>query len=361
MRDELNRNPMVMTGTPTLIAGALTVDTNSALSFNGPTTFASATDSTSLSITGSLSIELFLWLDALPGATRDIVRKTGSYSIQVNSSGIVIFNLTGTSGSVSLSSNVALTTNRWYHIVCVYNGNYAGVQRFGKSSLGSSNTQVDDDNGNNKAVSEFTLLEPALLNTVNISLQYVDEIWPVQMQAVVYADDGAGNPGALVTSSAVSVLTTPNPQWRVATWVPFTLTPALVPAGTYFLGYIADTIAGIPKAPLIVGYETTGSDTRKRPDSVGSPSDPFGASVITSIQQLAAYCDYTAVGRTGNEGKALIYLDGALNVSGAYSSGIADTTNALEVTPAVAAKVDELSIWDKPLTGRQVATHYTAH
>lgn len=361
MRDEMNRNPLAVTGTPSLITGALTQDTNQALSWNGPTSFATAADSTSLSITGSMSIELFLYLDSLPGATRDIVRKTSSYAVQVNTSGRVLFVLTNGAASITLTSNTSLSTGRWYHLVCVYNANYAGVQQFGKSTQGTLTAQVDDDNGNNKAVCEFALQEPALLNTVYLSLQYRDEIWPVQMQAVVYADDGTGGPGALVTSSPVSTLNPPNPQWRVATWVPFSLSPVLIPAGTYFLGYIADTVAGIPKAPLVIGYESTGGDTRRRPDSVGSPTSPFGSSVSTSTDQLAAYCAYTAVGRTGLEGKALIYIDGALNVSGAYTGGIADNTNALEVAPAVAAKVDELSIWNKPLTSVQVATHYTAH
>ena len=362
MRDEMNRNTLSVTGTPSLITGALTVDTNQALSFNGPTSFASATDSTSLSITGSMSIELFLWLDSLPGVTRDIVRKTGSYAVQVNTSGRVLFVLTGPSSNVTVTSNVSLSTGRWYHLVCVYNGNYAGAQVFGKTSIGSTTAQVDDDNGTNKAVSKFTLLEPALLNTVNLSLEYTDEIWPVEMCAVVYSSSSTGDPDTLVTSSAVQVLSPPNPAWRSWTSVPFGLSPALVPAGDYFLGYVSDTQSGpLAKAPLVIGRETSGGDTRKRPDSVSGPSSPFGTSVLTSADQLAAYCSYTAVGRTGHEGKALIYIDGSLNVSGAYTGGIADTTNALEVTPSVAAKVDEVSIWSKALTSNQVATHYTAH
>jgi hypothetical protein len=79
MRDELNRNPLVVTGTPSLVTGALTVDTDQGLSFNGTTNSASAADSTSLSITGSLSVELFLWLSSLPGSTKDVMRKTGPF------------------------------------------------------------------------------------------------------------------------------------------------------------------------------------------------------------------------------------------------------------------------------------------
>jgi hypothetical protein len=308
-----------------------------------------------------LSIELFLWLDSLPGSTKDVVRKTSSYAVQVNSSGRVLFVLTNGASSITLTSNTSLTTGRWYHIVCVYNGNYAGVQRFGKSSIGSSNTQVDDDNGNNNAVSRFTLLETGILNRVSASLEYVDEIWPVEMCAVVYSSSG-GEPASLVTSSPVSILNPPTPAHRNWTWVPFTLSPALVPAGDYYLGIVSDTVAGpLAKAVLVIGSEPSGGFTRKRSDSVSSPSAVFGTSAVSNSSQLAVYCDYTAVGRTGNEGRALIYIDGTLNVSGAYTAGIADNTNALEVTPAMSARVDELSIWNKALTSVQVATHYTAH
>src|SRR5262245_26451052 len=168
----MNANPLTASGTGTLVAGPLTVDTNSALSLSGPGSFFSAADSTSLSITSSMSIELFLYLDSLPGATRDVVRKTSSYAVQVNTSGQVLFVLSNSPSGITLTSNMSLTTGRWYHIVCVYNGNYAGVQRFGKATLGATSTIIDDDNGNNKGVGAFTLLEPALLNTLNLSLQY---------------------------------------------------------------------------------------------------------------------------------------------------------------------------------------------
>jgi Concanavalin A-like lectin/glucanases superfamily len=360
MQDQLNRNPLSVTGTPALVTGALTVDPDQALQFNGTTNSASALDSTSLSVTGSLSLEMFLRLAALPGSTKDIVRKTGSYAVQVNSSGNVIFQLTGTA-TTTITSNVALTTNRFYHLVCVNNGNYSGVQQFGKTTLGATQFQVDDDNGNNKTVGKFTLLESALLRDVNLSLQYVDEVWPVQMCAVVYADN-AGVPGALITKSDVQVLNTPTPQWRAWTWVNFPLTPAVVPAGTYHIGYVADTVAGpLGKSVLVIGSDTTGGTTAKRPDSVTGPSDPFGGVSVSTTNTLAAYCNYTAISRTGFEGKVLMYIDGARNVTANHGAGITNTANTLDVCPALAAQVDEISIWNKPLTSVQVATHYTAH
>jgi hypothetical protein len=360
VRDQLNRNTLAVTGTPTLVPGALTIDTNEALAFAGPTSFASAADSTSLSITGSMSIEFFLKLASLPGSTLEVVQKTGSYLVQVDSSGRVLFRLANGASNVTVLSNTSLSTNTWYHIVCVYNGNFAGTPRFGEPVQGTTSAQVEDDNTNNKAVGKFTLLETGLLKNVNVLLQYIDEIWPVQMRAVVYSDL-AGEPDALVTSSPVQVLNPPTPAWRVWTWVNLPLTPALVPAGVYHIGYIADTIAGISKSPLVVSRDPTGGVASRRPDSVTSPSDPFDAVSVSNTDNLSIYCDYTPVGRTGNEGKALIYINGARNTTATYSAGIADSANALQVCPLLTAQVDELSIWNKALSSVQVATHYTAH
>lgn len=360
MRDEFNRNVLTATGTGSLVTGALTVDTDQALSLNGPTSFFSATDSTSLSITGSLSVELFVKLAALPGATRDIVRKTGSYAVQVDSTGHVLFVVTGASSSVTVTSNTTLSTNTWYHLVCVYNGNYAGAQWFGKATLGSTTVGLNDDTGNNKAVGKFTLGETALLNHVNIALEYTDEIWPVQACGVVY-EDNSGAPGALVAASPLALLNSPSPAWRSWTWVSFPVSAA-VPAGTYHIGVVTDTVAGpLDKVVIFASRDTTGGVTSRRNDSVTGPSDPFGAVSSSNADNLSVYCDYTAVARTGNEGKALIYINGARNVSSVYSGGIADTANALEIAPAVAAQVDEVSIWNKALSPVQIATHYNAH
>ena len=361
MQDQLNRNPLNVIGTPTAVAGALTVDSDPALSFDGPTSYASADDSTSLSITGSLSIECFLRLAAYPGSLQSVVVKGNSYGVKIDTTGHVVFTVVNGAASVTLTSNVALQTDHWYHLVCVYNGNYSGVARFGKTTPGSTTFNVEDDAGNNKAVGKFTLAESALLTSATFSLQYFDEIWPVQMRAVVYSDL-AGIPDQLVTSSDVVLLNSPTPQWRVLTPVSFPLIPVAVPTGDYHIGYVADTQAGpLNKSVLDIGCDATGGTTTRRSDSVSGVSNPFGFAANTTTQTMAAYCDYTAISRTGKEGKALIYIDGALNVSAPYSGGIADTSNALQVCPALTAQVDELSIWNKALTGVQIATHYTAH
>lgn len=357
----MNHNALAVTGTPTLTTGALTVDTDQALAFNGTTNSASATDSTSLSITGSMSIELFVYLSSLPGSTKDIVRKTGSYAVQVNSSGNVLFVVTGPSSNVTVTSNVTLSTGRWYHLVCVYNGNYSGTPRFGLTSTGSSTLTIDDDTGSNTGVTQATLSEQGILTSVSMALQYFDEIWPVSMNAVVYSDTSS-LPGALVTQSPVSTLNVPTPAHRVPTWVTFPLEPVLVPAGTYYLGYQSDTIAGtLNKLALKIGMNPTGGLTALKNAAVGSPPNPFGTAASSTANVISAYCDYSPTSRSGDEGKAIIYINGAKNVSAAYAGGIADTANSLDVCPALAASVDEISIWDKALSPVQIATHYTAH
>ena len=142
----------------------------------------------------------------------------------------------------------------------------------------------------------------------------------------------------------------------------FPLTPAVVPAGTYHIGYIADTQAGPNNKPVLaIGLDAGTGLMSRTSDSVTSPSNPFGTVASSNANTLAAYCDYTAISRTGFEGKVLMYINGARNVSGSYSAGIADTANTFDVCPALSAQVDEISIWNKPLTSVQVATHYTAH
>ena len=360
MQDQLNRNPLNVTGTPTLVSGALTVDTNQAVSLSGPTHFFQATDSPSLSPTSSMSVECFVKVAAYPGGSGGIVGKNSAYGLSMDAAGHVLFSINSGVTSLAVTSTVVLSLNTWYHLVGVYNGNYAGTPRFGEAAQGTTSAQVEDDNTNNKAVGKFALLETGLLTNVSILLQYIDEIWPVQMRAVVYSDN-AGEPDALVTSSPIQVLNPPNPAWRVWTWVNFPLAPAVVPAGAYHVGYIADTIAGISKSPLVVSRDTVGGIASRRPDSISSPSDPFDSVSVSNTDNLSINCNYTPVGRTGNEGKVLLYINGSRNVSGVYSAGVADNANAVQVASNMAAQVDEVSIWDKALTPVQIATHYTAH
>lgn len=359
MRDEMNHNPMVVVGTPTLVAGALTIDPDQALALSGPTHYVYATDSPSLSVTGSLSVEMFLRLTAYPGTWQDVVDKTSSYNIAVSPSGQIAWTLLNGANTVVVGSNVLLALNTWYHIVCVYNGEYAGGNAFGAGSTGATTLGLEDDNGNNKVVSKYTLVETALLRNVHVLMGYTDEIWGVNACGVVYADN-AGVPGDLVAASGVSYLYPPNPPHKSYDWVRFPLSAA-VPAGDYHIGCVTDTVGPSGKIAIFAKRDTTGGTTSWRNDSVSGPSDPFGAVTVSSTDSITMYCDYTAVSRTGQEGKALIYINGALNTSAVYSGGVADTANALQITPSMAAQVDELSVWNRALSPVQIATHYNAH
>lgn len=363
MIDEMRRNPVTVSGSPTTTPGALTIDQDLALTFPNAAS-ASAADSASLSITGSLSIELFLKLSAIPGATKTILRKTGSYTIQVNSSGKLLFVVENGASNATVTSSATLTTDVWYQIVCVCNQNYNGVQQFGRSTSSyPTGAQVDDTNGNNKAVSKFTLSELALLTSVTMNIWFIDEIYAVTMIPVIYTD-AAGVPSTLVARGAGKVLYPPSPAWRATSWINFPLEPAVAPAGDYHLGYVSDTTGiGAAKAPLVIGNVATGGTTSKRPDDITSPDTSFGSVVVSNANIYDVYCDYTALARTGREGKASIYLNGAFDNSANYTAGIADTANSLEFFPDAdfAASLDEVSVWDRALSDVEVALHRLAH
>lgn len=360
MQDVMRRNPLVITGTPTLLTpGALSIDTNPALRFNGSTNSGAAADSTSLSFTGSCTFEFLLRVSSLPGTTKTIIRKTNSFSVQLNSTGKIIFNCINGGSSVAVTSLGSIGTNTWYLITCVLNQEYNGAQQFGKTSSSGTFMSLDDDNGNNKVVSKFTLPEAAILNQITAKLQYFDEIWHVDCCAVVYADNGTA-PSGLVAASAVQDLYSPPVNWRADSDVVFPLQPVLVPAGDYNLGLITDTVAGIPKVAIRIPIDTTGGDLVKRPGQVTSPEDPFGSPVVSNDDVMAIYCDYTAVGRTGLEGKAMVYINDILDNSAAYTSGIADTASSFEVMPDLAGDIDEGLVWDRPLTPLEISEHQMA-
>src|SRR3990167_4357715 len=352
MIDVMNRNPLTITGTPSLVTGALTVDTDQALQFNGTTNSGSVTDSPSLSITSSMSLECFVKFAALPGSTKDLVAKASSYSLQLNSAGKLLWKLDNGASTVTVTSTATLSTNTWYHVICVYNDNYAGTEQFGEANHGASQTALTT---NTKRVGLFTLPEPALLDNVYLSLKYVDEIYAVEMRAIVYSDS-AGSPDALVAQSD-SVAIYDQSIWRNPTFVPFPLA-AMVPAGDYWLG----VISGEKSGKLWITEDTSGGTRASGSDTFSDgASDPFGTPSGTGSELVSAYATYSATSRTGLEGKAIIYINGALDNSSAYTGDIADNANAVSICPSFAASVDDISIWDRALSTVEAATHYTAH
>lgn len=356
MLDQMNRNPMTVSGSPPLVDGLLTIDTDQALQFDGSTDSASAADSPSLSITGSLSLELLIELPSIPGSTKTIYAKAGSYTIQVNSSGKLLFKVENGASSVTVTSVATLLANVPYLVGCVYNEGYSGTEQFGQASHGADSARqaVNDDT---KYVTSFELPETALLNTVYLSLNYPDEVHAVDVIALVYADE-AGAPGALVAQSAPQNINDES-LWRNPTFVAFPVA-AVVPAGTYWLGFMG--LDPYPGAGLYVTGASSGGTTKSGADTFSDGAeDPFGTVAGTTADLLSVYATYSAVGRTGLEGKAAIYLNGAVDQSAAYTDGIADTANAFQhATTDAAVIADELSIWDRALTAVEFANHYRA-
>src|SRR5512139_3914486 len=114
-------NDGAMLGAVTSVDG-LTTDGDEAESFDGSTQSGVILDSESLSITGELSLSFLLELPALPAATRDLISKRGSYLLQLDSTGHLIFTVKNGATTGSVTSATALSTDTPYHVACVYDG-----------------------------------------------------------------------------------------------------------------------------------------------------------------------------------------------------------------------------------------------
>jgi hypothetical protein len=364
MRDEMHQNYGTMVGTPTLVTGALVGDTNQALQFDGSTNSMSVPDSVSDSLAiasggaGGMALELFGKFPSIPGSTKTVIGKAGSYVLEINSAGKLLWTLTGPSTSVTVTSTATIVPGFYYQIVGVYNGDYTGATVFGYQTQGSLQTPILGDfyqgsptGANNLTVGKYTILEKGQLTSVVMDIQRVfDTTLDEKLRAVVYADSG-GAPGRKLGESDEQTLTS-----AARAWYTFPVDVA-VPAGPVWLGFIAGESSG----QFQIGYESTGGNHAYKNDSYsGGSADPFGSPAGTDALKLSIYANYTATGRTGAEGKALIYLNGQQDNSSSYTGGIADTANAISFAPSVAVTLDEPSIWNKKLTPVQIATHYAA-
>lgn len=374
----MQQNPGTMTGTPTLASSLLRTDPNQALTFDGSTNSMSVADSVSDSLTvadggsGGAAVELWVKLPSLPAADKVILGKSGSYEIGITGTGSspasrFYVKFTNGANNVTVNSNATAVINTTYHIVGVYNGDYTGSTIFGYQTQGASQFNLAGDyfqgspSGatNNLIGSKFSILEKGQATSIVADLQRVHDATNDEWCAAALYKDSAGSPGALVAMSAPQKLT-----FTSRTWVTFPLSGALY-TGDYWLMLVGGSESGQFK----VGYETSGGSRKWRAAAVtdgttftmtGTVPDPFGTVVSSDSGKTSIYCNYTATGRTGDEGKALIYLNGVLDNSSAYAHGIADTSNNISVVPSIAATIDEVSIWNKKLTNVQVARHYAS-
>lgn len=358
----MNRNPMTVTGTPTLVAGGLTIDTDQGLQWNGTNNSASAADSVSLSVTGSMSLEMLVKFAAFPGSTKKVFGKDSSYQLQVNTSGKLLWRLDNGGSNVTVTSATTLALNTWYHVIGVYNGNYAGVAQFGDSTIGTSTTGILGDyfhgspsGSNNKMATKFPLLERALFTSIVMDcVRSPDTTLNETVRAHIYSGTTAAT-ATKVAESADVLLSTPTLPARA--WVTFPIEGVGEP-GDYWLG----PAGGETSQEFSIGCETSGGSSAYANDLLSDGlSTVFGTPGTTDAKVLAAYVNYTPIARTGLEGKALLYINGSLDASSAYTSGIADNANALEVAPSVAVFTDERSVWGRALSPVEIATHYTAH
>lgn len=382
MIDQTHQNPGAMTGTPALVAGALREDTNQALQFNGTTNSMSVPDSASASLAvadgapGGLALQCWLKFASFPGSTQTVIGKAGSYELKVTSAGKLTWTLTNGAQSVTVTSATTLSTGQWYQVVGVYNGDYTGATVFGKQTTGAAQELVSGDydatsatGHNNLNVSKETLLEKGRITSIVMDMQKrpstSQNSW---VAAVAYADSG-GVPGAKIAQSI--------PRWlshhdigMARQWITFDINGIAYP-GSVWLGYVG----GQSSQRWNIGLDTSGGTRKWRNAAVtdssvshygtgfpltGETPDPFGTVVSGDSQRLAIYANYAAMARTGDEGFALLYLNGVLDASSAYTRGIADTANALLFASSVAVSIDEPSIWNKKLTPVEVARHYSA-
>lgn len=352
---------MTVTGTPTLAAGALGIDPDQGLRWNGTTNSASAPDSASLSVTGSMSLECFVSFDAFPGATQKFYGKDSSYALRVTPAGKLEWKLDNGAATITVTSATTLVLGRKYHVIGVLNTDYAGAPSFGNPSPNGSTTPILGDffqgsasGYQNKMASRFTLLERALLTSIVLDLvRTPDSTLNEFVRAHIYAGTTIAT-ATLVAQSADLLLSSSSLPARALITFPIA---ALAEPGDYWVG----VAGGESSAAFSIGCENSGGASAYKNDLLSDGlSDPFGTPGSTDGKILGAYVNYTPIARTGLEGKALLYINGGLDGSANYTGGIADNANALQVAPAVACFTDERSLWGHALTGLEIAQHYTA-
>jgi hypothetical protein len=383
VKDVMLRNPATVTGA-TLTAGNLT-DGNQAVTLSGSGTFV-VPDSTSSSLTvadgvaGGMTMAGWFKVAALPSSTQTILGKAGSYELKLTAAGRLTWTLTGAS-TVTVTSNTSIQTNRWYMVAGVYNGDYSGTPTFGKTTAGASLISTPGDyrlgvpsGFTNLFVSQQTIQEQAHIYEIVIDMQrYFDSAsYYASCAAVVYRIAG-GVPTEVLGQSASQNVGGPDGTRR---WWTFPI-GASVYRGTVGLGMMYGGNPGSNFIVMTTGFDAAGSGTLWAVNSqvtdtgtwtiTGSAPDPFGtpsaspfSGGATSTQNMAIYANYTPTARTGNEGQAILYLDGVVDNSASYTRGIADSANPLQHPTSLAVTLDDWMIFDRKLTGEEIAILYAS-
>jgi len=374
------RNPATVTGA-TLVAGNLT-DSNQAITLSNVGTF-DVPDSTTSSLTvadgvaGGMSMVGWFKVAALPSSTQTILGKVGSYELKLTAAGRLTWTLTGAS-TVTVTSNTSIDVNRWYMVAGVYNGDYSGTPTFGKTTVGASLISTPGDNiagsstsNNNLIVAQKTIQEHGHITEVVVDMKrYFDSPNYGNAAAVVYRIAG-GVPTDLLDQSLGQRVGGPDSTRH---WFTFPV-DASVYRGTVGLGMVFGAHMSADSIIMTTGFDLTGGQTWAKNASVtdtdtftieSDSPDPFGtpgtitANGLQTVYDMAIYANYTPTARTGNEGQAVLYVDGVLDNSAAYTRGITDSANNLQHPAGLAVTLDDWMIFDRRLTAEEIAMLYAS-
>lgn len=376
MEDVIRRNPGTISGTPSLISSMLARDDDAALRFSGGSSF-SVPHSSTLNLlngaVGGIALSFMLNVPAHPVSEKFLFQKAGEYGASIKTDGTLRFYL---NGAARVDSSAPIPLNTDVLVSLIYNGGYTGTPQVGKTTTGATQTTVQPDyragattGSNNLQVCQFQLLERGLLTQIVMSLQRHRDAPTFQdMAAVMYADS-AGAPGAKLAQSAGQYLGSTALGTQPIAWVAFPIDSVILEQNDYvWLGYAGGANHSGDTTVMTIGLDSSGGVHKGRNSVVSASSagpasqavaDPFGTAALSDDDVLAVYADYTPLARTGDEGHALIYLDGQEDNRAAYSSGITAGTNAL-TGPQFDVRLDELLLWDRKLGPVEVAQLYAA-
>ncbi len=374
------QNPATVTG-GTLVAGNLT-DGNQALSLSSSGVI-DVPDSASSSlvvadgVAGGLSMNCWFKVAALPSSTQTIMGKAGSYELKLTPAGKLQWILTG-AATATVTSNVSIALNRWYMVTGVYNGDYSGTPTFGLTTPGASLLSTPGDysagaltGNNNLIVAQKTIQEHGHITEVVVDMKrYFDSPAYGNAAAAVYRIAG-GVPTDLVDQSPGQRVGGPDSTRH---WFTFPV-DASVYRGTVGLGMVFGAHLSADSIVMTTGFNLTGGQTWAKnavvtdtdTNTIGSDSpDPFGTpgtitqNGLQTVYDMAIYANYTPTARTGSEGQAVLYVDGVLDNSTAYTRGIADSANNLQHPAGLAVSLDEWMIFDRKLTAEEIAILYAS-
>lgn len=374
MRDEMQRNPGTISGTPTAIPSMLARDPDPDLRFASASSFTVPHSSTLNLLNGAvggLAMAFMLNVHEYPASESVICTKPGEYGFTMLADGTLRFYGTGV---VDSSAPIPLDTDVF--VTGVYNGGYSGDPKLGNATQGSLQAGPGADyragsltGESNLHVCRFQALERGQASQIVMDLQrYSDVPYFQDVAAAAYggtvsavSEKLAQSDGQLLGSNALGT--------QPREWVAFPIEPFEFDEGDYiYLGGAFGAEHTSENPVMLWGYEASGgarhyknavvSASNAGPASQDLP-DPWGSDVGSDAVKFAVYADYTPLARTGDEGHVLIYLDGQEDARAAYTSGVTAGTSDLG-GPTFDVSMGEVLLWNRKLGPVEVAQLYAA-